>query len=110
MKDKRREFIKKSASLAAAVSLGSIHSMAHHTDLIKKNNETRHTLNGYAKDAGMEMSEAFFFGMEERKVALMKQMNVFGAVGGINTRMVGLSDVKPWEARAVIAVKEAWEK
>jgi len=58
----------------------------------------------------MQMSEAYFAGMQEQKIALTKQMDVLGAVSGINTRMVGLGDAKPWEPKAITAVKEAWEK
>jgi mannonate dehydratase len=37
-------------------------------------------------------------------------MDVFGAVGGINTKMVALDDAKPYEEKSVAAVKEAWSK
>ncbi len=62
------------------------------------------------KDAGMQMSEAYFAGMQEQKIALTKQMEVFGAVAGIDPKMVNMPDAKPWEPAAITAVKEAWEK
>jgi mannonate dehydratase len=37
-------------------------------------------------------------------------MDVFGAVGGINTKMVALDDAKPYEEKSVAAIKEAWNK
>ncbi len=109
MKDNRRSFIKKSASLAA-LSVGSLNQVQAHSiganpldQLAQKNREA-------LKDAGMQMCEAYFSGMNEQKIALTKQMDVLGAVGGINTRMVGMEGVKPWEYEAVVAVKEAWDK
>jgi mannonate dehydratase len=62
------------------------------------------------RDAGMQMCEAYFGGMQEQKIALTKQMDVLGAVGGINPKMVGMNEAKPWEYETVKAVKEAWEK
>ncbi len=62
-----------------------------------------------AKDAGMQMSEAYFAGMQEQKIALTRQMDVLGAVAGINVKMVKMDDVKPWEPAAIKAVKEAWD-
>ena len=47
---------------------------------------------------------------EKRKVEFGKQLNVLGAVGGIDPRMVSLPNAKPWEYDAVSAVKNAWDK
>jgi mannonate dehydratase len=114
MKDKRRDFIKKSASLAAAAMMGGISPA-----LASVHNRNKAPLTGtntsplareLAKDAGMQMSEAYFAGMQEQKIALTRQMDVLGAVAGINTKMVGLDDLKPWDPKAITAVKEAWEK
>lgn len=58
----------------------------------------------------MQFCEAYFSGMNEQKIALTKQMDVLGAVGGISPGMVGLKDAKPWEYEAVAAVSEAWKK
>lgn len=106
MKKNRREFIQHTAALAGFAVAG----MPGNNAAAKAENKIHKEIIGNIKDAGMEMSEAFFFGMEERKVALMKQMAVFGAVGGINTGMVGLPNEKPWEAKAIKAVNEAWTK
>ncbi len=109
MKDNRRDFIKKSASLAVAVSIGGLTSgIAKPPDL--KAHEGSLDVADLAKDAGMQASEAYFSGMDERKIALLKQMDVFGAVGGINTKMVGSDDAKPYEEKSVLAVKNAWSK
>jgi mannonate dehydratase len=107
MKDNRRDFIKKSASLAAAVSIGSVASSIANPLIIK---EYDSNITNLAKDAGMQASEAYFSGMDDRKITLLKQMNVFGAVGGINSKMVSLDEAKPYEEKSVAAVKEAWSK
>ncbi|HVS95310.1 MAG TPA: mannonate dehydratase [Puia sp.] len=111
MKNDRRSFIRKSAILAAALSgkaglapgLSGGHGDAHGI-----NGGESGRLNGYVRDAGMKMSEAYFDGFNQHKIALCRQMDVLGAVGGINSGMVGLNDVKPWEYEAVLAVKNAW--
>lgn len=100
MKNSRRTFLRKSTSLAA-LTVGGLNTVQAHT--VSPAAEL-------AKDAGMQLCEAYFWGMEEQKIALTKQMDVFGAVGGINPGMVGMKDVNPWELKAVRAVKEAWDK
>ena len=110
MKDNRRDFLKKSASFVGAVSVGQITSSIANPLITKEKSRFGSGISNLAKDAGMEASEAYFSGMNERKIALLKQMNVFGAVGGINTKMVGLDTAKPFEEKSVLAVKEAWSK
>ena len=58
------------------------------------------------------MCFAYFGGIEaeKRKVEFGKQLNVLGAVGGINPGMAGLQNVNSWDYEAVSAVKNAWEK
>ena len=110
MKDNRRDFIKKSASLAAALSVGGISTAVAHSGT--KNAQANVALQSMAKDAGMEMSTAYFAGIEANKqlIELAKQMDALGAVAGIDTRITGLTDVKPYEYKAIAAVKEAWKK
>ena len=110
MKDNRREFIKTSASLVAALSVGGINTA--NSNLLVPNANTNAELNSMAKDAGMEMSTAYFAGIEANKqlIELAKQMDALGAVAGIDTRLTGLTDVKPWEYKAIAGVKEAWKK
>jgi mannonate dehydratase len=110
MKDNRRNFLKKGASLAAAATVGGITSSIANPLIIKEKDRIGSGASDLAKDAGMQASEAYFSGMNERKVALLKQMNVFGAVAGISTKMVGLDDAKPYEEKSVRAVKDAWGK
>ncbi|MEO5996650.1 MAG: mannonate dehydratase [Chitinophagaceae bacterium] len=110
MKDNRRDFIKKSASFAAAMSIGGIASSVANPLLVKERGRAGTKVTNLAADAGMQASEAYFSGMNDRKIALLKQMAVFGAVGGINTKMVSLENAKPWDSNAVSAVKDAWRK
>jgi mannonate dehydratase len=99
MTDNRRDFIKKSISLAAVTSVTGTNTFA------SKNTEPT-KVRQYAKDAGMQLSEAYFRGLEERRIEYARQLNVLGAVTGVR----GTDDAKPWEPKAIIANKEAWEK
>jgi mannonate dehydratase len=58
---------------------------------------------------GLDMCLAYFWGIEPRKVAFAKQMDVLGAVGGINPALSGLNGVNPWELAVIKGVKKAWE-
>jgi len=107
MKDNRREFIKMSAALAAALSVGGIQAaVASPAEIARRKAEQA----AVARDAGMQLCEAYFKGMQEDKMALCKQMDVLGAVGGINPKMVGMDNAKPWELNTIMAVKDAWKK
>jgi mannonate dehydratase len=102
MKDSRRGFIKKSTSLAAALSVGGIGSSfaarPEFDDQAKLKKE-------FVRDAGMQMCEAYFFGMEEQKVNLCKQMDVLGAVAGINR----VPNTNLWDYETIMASKKTWE-
>jgi len=63
----------------------------------------------YQRDMGLDMCLAYFWGIEPRKVAFAKQMDVLGAVGGINPALSGLNGVNPWELAVIKGVKKAWE-
>ena len=109
MKDNRRDFIKKGATMVSALSLGGISSAVASAPNILAKGRTKETINTAVKDAGMQMSEAYFSGMDERRIAFMKQMDVFGAVGGINPKLNGLTDTMPWDPKAMTTNKEAWQ-
>src|SRR5215203_5161523 len=101
MSDNRRSFIKKTASLAAATTLGGLGS------LVKANeHEQSLPIREYAKDAGMQLSEAYFRGLEEKRVNFCKQLDVFGAVTGVRVA----EGLKPWDPQAIKTNKELWEK
>lgn len=100
MKNNRRSFIKKSASLAAAVSIGGVSSAISAPLKDKKKVKTR----PYVKDAGIKFS--FFMGTDSPKVPFAKQLGVNHVVSGV----IRLTDVQPWDPAAITATKEAWDK
>jgi mannonate dehydratase len=97
--NRRRSFLKKSAAVAAL-------SLTASTSSIGSN---RYDFFLPAKDMGLDMCLAYFWGIEPRKVELAKQMKVLGAVGGINPAMAKLQGYKPWDLEVVKGVKAAWE-
>jgi mannonate dehydratase len=98
-KTSRRKFFKTS-SLAALVPISGQYS--------HQNYNTRRGV-GWIKDAGMIASEAYFDGIKEPKISLMKQMEVFGAVGGVNLKVAGLEAVPSYELKTIQALKAAWK-
>ena len=100
MSRNRRNFLKNTASLAAGTSLGALHPFIGDDAGARKN-----PVREYAKDAGMELSEAYFRGLEEKRIAFTRQLDVLGAVMGVRPQ----GDAKPWESKAIIANKEAWD-
>ena len=100
MNNNRRSFIKKTASLAAATTLGGL-------GLANANEYKKSILVGeYAKDAGMQLSEAYFRGMEEKRINFCKQLDVLGAVTGVRPA----EGLRPWDPEAIKTNKEAWAK
>jgi len=112
MKDNRRSFIKKSASMAAALSLGGASSIASSPFIQKAKKHS--ALNTMAKDAGIEFSNAYFGGLGNEKnkylVELAKQMDVLGAVAGLSPREAGLPDANPWDYEVIAGVRDAYKK
>jgi len=101
MKDNRRKFIKKTAALAAGVSVGSIAS-----GLQVQANEKMITnpAREYRKDAGMKF--CFLMNSRSPRVPFAREMGVLHAVSGVN-RAQGL---RPWDPEAISATKAAWDK
>ncbi|HSI76577.1 MAG TPA: mannonate dehydratase [Lunatimonas sp.] len=97
--NRRRSFLKKSATIAALSLTASPSAIG----------SSRNRLFIQAKDMGLDMCLAYFWGIEPRKVALARQMNVLGAVGGINPGMANLQGSKPWDLDVIKGVKAAWE-
>src|SRR5690554_3911107 len=110
MSDNRRDFLKKSASMAAALSVGGA-GTAMANPLIQ-NVKASKQMSTMAKDFGMEMSTAYFSGPESNKqlIELAKQMDCFGAVAGVSPAVAGLKNVRSWEYETIVAVKDAWKK
>jgi mannonate dehydratase len=107
MKNNRRNFIKKSAVLASALSFGSIPAGASAARSLQPGKKENLVIR--VKDAGMQMSEAYFSGMDERRIAFMKQLDVFGAVGGINPALAAEKNLDAWHPKALSANKSAWQ-
>jgi mannonate dehydratase len=117
MKNNRRDFIKKTSAFAA-LSIAGLNSSGSDPETfgnfqdtkLKKGSVAKET--GYVQDAGIKMCFAYFSGIEaeKRKIEFGKQLNVLGAVGGINPRMAGLENVNAYDYEAVTAVKNSWEK
>jgi mannonate dehydratase len=101
MKDNRRDFIKKSASLAAAASIGSITSTLPASFDQKK---TAGKIKPYKKDAGIKF--ALHMDPASPKVPYAIQMGVLHSVSGVEN----VPDTNPWDPKAITATKEIWEK
>src|SRR5690606_41968073 len=105
MKDNRRGIIKKSASLAAAMTIGGVSSATQLSLGQKIKNDLK--LNGMAKDAGMEFSNAYFWGLEAHRylIELSIQMDSLGAVAGISPQTAGFPVAKPGDIKVLAGVK-----
>jgi mannonate dehydratase len=105
MNDNRRNFIKKSASLAAAVSLGGIGSAVASQGVQQKNKAVVKP-RPYVKDGGIKM--AWSMGPNAAKVPFAKQCGVNYAVSGL----IGNRDSKvdPWDPEIIKATKAYWDK
>jgi mannonate dehydratase len=101
MKDNRRDFIKKSASLAAAMSIGGVSSALPETPQQSKKTAP---VKPYVKDAGIKF--AFMMGPTSPKVPFARQMGILHAVSGVER----MPDVKAWDPKAITATKERWAK
>jgi mannonate dehydratase len=106
----RRKFIKQGAILATTLSIGGV-SSALSAGVRQMENVKNSNSFSMAKDAGMEMSNAYFGGIENHKylIELAKQMDVLGAVGGVDMRLVKASDKKSWDFEAISTVRKAWK-
>jgi mannonate dehydratase len=99
MSNNRRDFIKKSASLAAALSVGGLGPA-----LAKPRVEPAAPPKAYAKDAGMKFALAM--SVDSPRVPYARQIDVLHAVSGVKRDPNG----KPWDPEAIKATKAAWEK
>ena len=98
MKNNRRDFIRKSTSLAAGISFAGIGK----SSVLQGNGTIREKT--YQKDAGIKFS--FAMDPKSPKVPFAKQMAVNYAVSG----PVRVPDKKPWDPESIIATKQAWDK
>lgn len=100
MKDNRRDFLKKGASIAAAVSLGGMANGMASAEKKKKTSAPKTV----KKDAGIKFS--FMMGPNSPKVPFAKQLGVYHSVSGVE-RTEGY---KQWEPEAIKATKATWDK
>ena len=91
----RRNFIKAGAALTALSSVGM-------------QGQALAEAKGYAGDADIELCLAYFYGLQERKMALSRQMGVTGVVSPSSPWMLNMRDTKPWTLEALKAVKDAY--
>ena len=100
MKNHRRLFIKRTASLATSASLAGMglgKAVPDHDIVPKK-------LTTLVKDGGMELSLSIP-SYDSPRIAMAKQMDVFGAVYG----MRNIGDSKPYDPEVILGVKQKWE-
>jgi mannonate dehydratase len=94
MIDSRRNFIKKTASLTALSAVGLNAAVARTAE--------------NARQANIQLCMAYFYGLQERKMELSKQMGVTGVVSPSSPWIVNMPDAKPWTLEALTAVQEAY--
>src|SRR5688572_26401227 len=92
MSGSRREFIRKGAAFTALSTVR-----------IKDTNFSLSEPSGK-----IELCLAYFFGLQERKMALSRQMGVTGVVSPSSPWMLNMRDTKPWTLEALTAVKDAY--
>lgn len=97
MKSDRRDFLKQTG-LAMVAGVTTAHAQQQSAPQQRSQPDVR--------DAGMQMCEAYFNGRDEQKMAFCRQMDVLGAVSGIDRA----PDNRPWELPAVKQTVEAYEK
>ena len=95
MSTTRRQFLIRSAALSAAPALagGRLPLLAQQ-----------------ANDAHIDLCLAYFWGLQERKLALSQQMGVTGVVCPSSPWAVGRRDLQPWTYEALSVVKAAYEE
>jgi mannonate dehydratase len=104
MKNNRRNFIKKSAGVAAAVTMGGMISACDQSAGTRK--ISTQPPKPYVKDGGIKF--AFSMGPNSPKVPFAKQLDVNYAVSGL-LRTPGTS-YDPWDPEIIKATKAYWDK
>lgn len=92
MANSRRDFIRKSAAISALSTVSIPQSARNASDA----------------NADIQLCLAYFYGIQERKIALSKQMGVTGVVSPSSPWMLNMRDTPPWTLEALTAVKEAY--
>lgn len=95
-KNPRRDFIRKGASLAALSAAG-----------IALNSAPLKTMK---TGENIEFCTSYFFGLQEQKLALSRQMGVTGAVAPPSPRYADMREKNGWDIEVIAAVKERFKK
>jgi mannonate dehydratase len=101
MKDNRRDFLKKSASMAAAISIGGISASASALTGDKNKSSLKRE---YKKDGGIKLS--YMMGPTSPKVPFALQLGVLHSVSGVER----LHGYKAWDPESVSNTKAIWDK
>ena len=101
MSDNRRNFIKKSASVAAALSVPGL--SAYNIEEAKLAKAAR----PYVQDAGIKF--AFSMSPNHAKVPFAKQLGVKHAVSGLMRQPEGATRLDPWDPELIKATKAYWD-
>jgi len=91
MKTSRREFMLKAGGLAGISAAGTAQTFASSGSV-----------------AEIDLCLAYFYGLQERKMALSRQMGVTGVVSPSSPWMLNMRDVPPWTLEALTAVRDAY--
>ena len=103
MKIGRRSFLKQTGVAAAgAMSVGTLASAAQASPQQAKPGAPTPDV----RDAGMQMCEAYFYGRDEQKMAFCRQMDVLGAVSGIDRTASG----NQWEYEQILQTQKAYQQ
>jgi len=96
MKDNRRDFIMKSAAMAATVSVAGLGA--------RKNAGATRMPRPYVRDAGIKFTELMT--INSPRVPFCKQLDINYSVSSV----IKMEGVSPWDPEAIKATKAAWDK
>lgn len=95
----RRRFIQRGTALTALATMG-----------VGQRLESIARPPARAAEAKIDLCLAYFWGLQERKMLLQKQMGMTGVVSPSSPWAVGMPNARAWEYDAVAAVKAAYAK
>ena len=102
MNKNRRNFLQKSVKLTGIPLAGPL-SIPYISGADKQ-------IENYTRDLGIKLCLAYFWGIEPRKTALSRQMDVLGAVSPVNSGLANLPGEKDNSRTVIRAVKNAWTR
>jgi mannonate dehydratase len=102
MNKNRRNFLQKSVKLTGIPLAGPL-SIPYISGADKQ-------IENYTRDLGIKLCLAYFWGIEPRKTALSRQMDVLGAVSPVNSGLANLPGEKDNSRTVIKAVKNAWTR